>query len=280
MKEVLIPVDFTEESAAAIDFGIELANHLKANLRLMHVKTDSIIIPFNTTNEADCRLSQDVEKWAEELHETYQSKYHVECGVFDYKIREGNVVKEVCNQAKYGDSSIIVLGTHNDSMKSSKWVGSPAYRLVSHAPCPVLVVNKRMELKKDIKKIAVPVDYTIASRKKLPAVAGIAFLFDADVHVVGLRNSDLPWMNDAMEMYVKQVEKYLIDNARVDVETIQIRGREFARNILKYAEDEDIDLITAHVHHSDNPFVRLFQPFTNDLVNKSMKPVLVIPTSD
>ncbi len=280
MKEVLVPVDFSEESLIALDFGIDLANHLKSNIRVIHVKTDSVIIPFFSKNEVNDKLSQDVELWARELHDKYIYKYKVENGVFDYKIREGNIVKEISNQAKYGDSTIIVLGSHEDTSYASKWVGSEAYRVVANAPCPVLVVNKRMQLNHEIKNIALPVDYSIASRKKVPAIAGMARLFDAKVHVIGLKTSDLDWMNEQMSAFVKLVENFVVKQARVKVEHAQLTGREFADNLMHFADENNIDLITTHVHHANNPFVRMFQSFTNDLINKSLKPVLVIPTKD
>ncbi|WP_430813057.1 universal stress protein [Carboxylicivirga sp. RSCT41] len=280
MKEVLIPVDFSEESLIALDYGIDLANHLLANVRVIHVKTDSVIVPFFTTDPYSDKLNQDVDVWAHQLYDRYSKEYKVEGGYFDFKIREGNVVKEVCNQAKYGDSTIIVLGSHDDASVSSKWVGSPAYRLVAHSPCPVIVVNKRMKLKHEIGSIALPVDYSIASRKKVPEIAGVARLFNANVHVVGLKSSDLVWMNNEMHSYVRQVKNYVINKAKVEVNDIVLTGRSYADNLMEYAMDANIDLLTTHVHHTANPFVRVFQSFTNDLINKSLKPVLVIPTKD
>ena len=280
MYEVLIPIDFSEESVIALEYGIDLANHLKANLRVIHVKTNSLIVPFYIENKADEAIEHNVNLWASDLHEKYKGKYLVEKGNFDYKIREGNVVKEITNQAKYDDATVMVMGAHNDKSIASRWVGSNAYRLVSHSPCPVIVVNKRMKLTHNIKNIVVPVDYSIASRKKVPAVAGMAYLFDAKVHVVGLKPSNLKWMNDEMDIYVNQVKNYIVRNAKVEVVTDQLTGSDFAKNIMTYSEKFDAHMLTVHVHHSNNPFVRLFQPFANDLINNSLKPVLVIPTKD
>ena len=68
--------------------------------------------------------------------------------------------------------------------------------------------------------------------------------------------------------------------AKVEVIHNQLTGKDHAINIMNYAQEMAIDLITTHVHHTSNPFVREFQPFTNELINKSLKPVLVIPTKD
>ncbi len=280
MYEVLIPVDFSEESIIALEYGIDLANHLNANLRVIHVKADSLIVPFYVENAADYTLDHNVDIWANDLHVKYKAKYIVENGHFDYKIREGNVVKEITNQAKYDDATIMVMGAHSDKSIGARWVGSNAYRLVSHSPCPVIVVNKKMKLVHNIKSIVVPVDYSIASRKKVPAVTGMAYLFDAKVHVVGLKPSDLKWMNEEMDVFVNQVRNYIVNNGKVEVVTHQLVGSDFAQNIMKYSDEVDTDILTVHVHHSNNPFVRLFQSFANELINNSLKPVLVIPTKD
>ncbi|WP_439184938.1 universal stress protein [Carboxylicivirga taeanensis] len=280
MKEVLVPVDFSEESLIALDYAINLANYLKANVRVIHVKTDSVIIPFFTNDPANAALHQDVLGWARELHQKFIGKYAVQCGVFDYVIREGSVVKEIANQAKYGDSTLIVLGSHADVSSSSRWLGSPAYRLVANVPCPVVVVNKRMQLHHTIKSIALPIDYSIASRKKVPAIAGVARLFDAKVHIVGLKSSDLEWMNAQMSAFIKQVKNFIVEKARVEVVPAQLTGKDAALLLMDYADQHGIDMITTHVHHTKYPLVRLFQAFTNDLINKSLKPVLVIPTKD
>ena len=39
MKQVLIPVDFSNSAVNALLYGIEMANQLKANVRIMHVIT-------------------------------------------------------------------------------------------------------------------------------------------------------------------------------------------------------------------------------------------------
>ncbi|MBK3516507.1 universal stress protein [Carboxylicivirga marina] len=280
MKEVLIPVDFSNESLIALEYGINMANHLNARVRVVHVKTNQLIVPFFSSDEATDKLNQDVDAWAHELYRRFKSQYKVECGLFDFKIREGNIVTEICNQAKYGDSTIMVLGAHDDVSMNSKWLGSPAYRLVAHSPCPVIVVNKRMQFRHEIKSIALPVDYSVASRKKVPEIAGIAHLFDAKVHVVGLKSSDLVWMNKEMMSFVKQVKEFVSAEAKVEVSDTMITGKDYAHNLLDYAQASDIDLITTHVHHTTNPFVRIYQSFTNEIINKSLKPVLVIPTKD
>ena len=280
MKEVLVPIDFSEESIIALEYGIDLANHLEANVRVIHVKTGSVIVPFFSNDETDDRLNQDVDTWAQQLYEQFKVRYTVKCGQFDYKIREGNVIKEICNQAKYDDSTIMVLGSHNKESTNYRWVGSPAYRLVAHSPCPVLVVNKRMDLRHKISSIGLPVDYSIASRKKVPAITGIAKLFNAKVYVIGLKSNDLKWMNQQMSSFVTLVDNFVRKRAQVEVVQSQLTGKEFAKNLMDYSQKMSIDLITSHVHHTNNPFVRVFQSFTNELINKSLKPVLVIPTKD
>lgn len=279
MKEVLIPVDFSDESKVALEYGIDIANTMQANVRVIHIKTNNLIVPFFTSDKTYDKINPDISAWAKKLHLTYSERYHVTNGRFDYKIREGNVRTEVCNQAKYGDSTLIVLGSHFETSQST-WPGSQAFRLVAHSPCPVLVVNKRMQLNKQINSIALPIDYDIASRKKVAAIAGIACLFKARIHVVGLKSSNLKWMNKRISTFVMQVQQFINKSSKVEVSTEILTGKDYANNLMQYTKAQAIDLITTHVHHTNNPFVRIFQSFTNDLINQSVKPLLIIPTKD
>lgn len=280
MKEVIVPVDFSDEALNALEYGVAMANHLEANLRVIHIKTGTTIVPVFADNKADYLINRDVNSWAEELHGKFVNKYKVDKGVFDYKIREGDLVEEITNQAKYDDASLIVLGTHTDTSFSARWTGSNAYHLVAHSPCPVLVVNKRMTWKEEVKNIIIPIDDSVSSRKKVSAVAGIAYLFNAKVAVVGLQTSDSKWVVQKMDAYVEQVKRYLIENVGVIVATDEIVSDNLSDSIMEYANNVDADLLTVHIHHSKVPFSKMFQPFTNELINKSLIPVMVIPTND
>ena len=278
MKRVLIPIDFSEAAINAMEYGIAVANHINANVRLMHVKTGLSYAPSYAKNQAEYRLNEKVDQWLKELLEKYDTEYVVPGGKFDYKVREGNVVHEISNQAKYDDSSMIVMGAHGDSGFQSKWIGSNAYSLVAHAPCPVLVLNQEMKWNGGIRKIVVPVDFSKPSRKKIPIIAGIAAAFKSKVFLVSMRESKLQYLLKRVAMFNRQVERYFVTRAGVEVEKSVLVGAKPVQKIIDFAEEKDADLITVHINHSHNPFANIFKPFANDLINNTTKPIFIVPT--
>ena len=142
MKRILVPIDFSEDSVFALDLAVQTANLLQANLRLMHVRTGRRYHPPFAQNNPDLLLTDVDSSFMEYLINRAKEKYTVKNGSLDFKIREGNVVREISNQAHYDDSSLIVVGTHGISGFEDRWVGSNAYRLVANAPCPVLTDRK------------------------------------------------------------------------------------------------------------------------------------------
>ncbi|MCU4166690.1 universal stress protein [Carboxylicivirga caseinilyticus] len=278
MKRILIPIDFSEAALNAMEYGIAVANHINANVRIMHVKTGLHYAPTYAKNQAEYRVNEKVDEWLVDLIKKYDDDYVVPGGKFDFKVREGNVVHEISNQAKYDDSSLIVMGSHGASGFQSKWIGSNAYSLVAHAPCPVIVLNQEMKWNGGIRKIVVPVDYTKASRKKIPVIAGIASVFKSRIFLVAVRESKLQYLLKRVAMFNRQVEKYFVTRAGVEVEKSVLVGKKPVQRLISFAEEKNADLITVHVNHTHNPFVNIFKPFANELINNSSKPVLVVPT--
>ncbi|MBN2164750.1 MAG: universal stress protein [Marinilabiliaceae bacterium] len=279
MKRVLVPVDFSEASISALEFGLELANRLKADLRVMHVNTGKNYAPKFDSDNVDLRINDQIDHWMLKLKEEYVVRYKVTGGDFDIKIREGNITKEICNQAKYDDTSLIVLGAHGVSGFEDKWIGSNAYRLVANAPCPVLLVRKNM-VWKEFRKIVLPVGIKKESRLKVPVVAGLAKLFNAKVYVVGMRDTRITSILNSVKAVIKQVQRYIESNAKLETEFEVLTGSGLANRLLEYSNSIDADLISVQVHHDSNPFSDFFRPFANDVINNATRPVLVVPTRE
>jgi nucleotide-binding universal stress UspA family protein len=280
MKRVLIPVDFSEDSVNAAKYGIQVANRLKADVRLIHVKTGINYAPEFARDEMASRIDGQVTGWMKELKTSVEQDYYVSGGKFDWKIREGNVVREISNQAKYDDTSLIIVASHGVSGFEDKWIGSNAYRLVAHAPCPVIVVRHGVKFNGTIRKIVVPIDFNKASRQKIPIIAGLAKVYGAKIYLVGMKDASLRYVLKRVGAFTRQVERFIRKQTDLDVETRILSGRNLTQQLMDYALQVDADLIAIRIHHSSNPFSNLFRPSTNDIINYSERPVLVVPTKD
>ncbi|WP_016777624.1 universal stress protein [Anaerophaga thermohalophila] len=279
MKRILVPIDFSENSVFALQVAVELSNQLHSALRIIHVQTGQKYAPEFLGDNPESRLMGQAGQWLEHLIERFSGDYRVYNGEFDYKIREGNVVREINNQARYDDASLIVVGTHGVSGVEDKWLGSNAYRLVSHAPCPVLTIRKEMKWESP-HKILLPLDDNKLTRKIVPIVTGFAKLLKAGIEIIALQKKSKWLIPGRSDIYAKQAERYIKSNTDLDVNIVPFRWGGQAKNILELAHNKSATVIAIHLNKSIHPFESFFRPFANELLNISDIPVLVVPVKE
>jgi len=280
MKRILVPVDFSEDSVLALDIAVEIANLIQANLRLMHVRTGQRYFPEFAKNNPELLLTDFDTTYMNTMLKRAVEKYKVPNREVDYKIREGNIVREITNQAYYDDSNLIVIGTHGVSGFEDRWVGSNAYRLAANAPCPILTVRKEMVIHED-RKIMLPIDHSNLSRRIAPRVAEFAKIIGAKIILVGINENKRWFLPGRLGMFVRQVERFIRKDHQINVESIILEDAvKKPQQILKYAEKNNITFIALPVRKSINPFESFFYPYANELLNISDIPVLVVPAKD
>ncbi|WP_462319203.1 universal stress protein [Marinilabilia sp.] len=279
MKRILVPIDFSENSVFALNVGLELANQLQASLRVIHVQTGPRYAPEFLGDNPEERLTGQAKSWIEHLLQKYSDNYRVYNGEFDYKIREGNVVREITNQAHYDDVLMIVVGTHGISGVEDRWLGSNAYRLVSHAPCPVLTVRKEMKWESP-HRVLLPLDHNKLTRKIVPVVTGFSKLLNAEVNVIALQKNSKWILPGRSDLYAKQAERYIKNNTGLSVDVTPFKWGGDAKKILSLAHEKEATVIAMHLNKSINPFESFFRPFANELLNLSDIPVLVVPVKE
>ena len=276
IKRILVPVDFSENSVNAIDLAVEIANVTQANLRLIHIRTGKRYFPEFARNNPDLLLADFDLTYMNVLLKRALVKFTAPNRELDFKIREGNVVREISNQAHYDDTTLIVIGTHGVSGFEDRWMGSNAFRLVAHAPCPVLTVRQEVPLTKDL-KILLPIDHSKISRRIVSRVAGFSYLIGAKILLVGVNENNRWFKPGSLGQLQRQIEKYLTKNNLTNFESISLSGTLSPSQTLEYAIENEVSFIALPVRKSVNPFDSFFNPFANELLNISSLPILVVP---
>jgi len=270
MNHILVPIDFSNTSINALEHSILIANMLSYDIRLIHVKRKNA--DYNTSFNIDDFnevLLSGIEDNFEDLIRVYGKDLN---GKIDYRIREGRIYTEICNQANYGDSEIIVMGTHGVSGFEERWVGSNAFGIVSNASCPVITIRYNFP-KREIKKIIMPIDVTKETRHKVPFVTKLAQTFNAEVHVIDVREDNKASTRKLLNEYVSLVVSYL---KRRNVKYIcdSLKDKNLTDVIIEYAllNDADIIAVTSDTNELARQF--WFGPKAQQMVNHSPIPIL------
>jgi len=185
------------------------------------------------------------------------------------------VYSEIANQAKYNDSNFIVAGSHGVSGFESFMIGSNASKIVTYSPCPVITLRENFLIKKDVKKIVLPLDNSAATRQKVPYALEMARAFKAEIHVLELQSSTLVSIRRIVTKYAEQVEKFLKENEIKFVKKV-VDCDNITTATIKYAEENGADQIFIMTEQEQETSNIWLGPFAMQMVNNSPIPVISI----
>ena len=135
-RKVLVPVDFSDASFAAVDVGLSLVEQ-PSDLTVINVAPEVIKgdpgLAWNPLGESTerARLSEALN---ERLSEAIQAGVQTE-------IAFGDAGTEIAQFAEAGDFELIVMPSHGRTGVARLLIGSVAERVTRLAPCPVLILR-------------------------------------------------------------------------------------------------------------------------------------------
>ena len=141
-KKILVPVDFSEHSTAALDTAAVLAKQCDASLTIVHVYEPlAIAVPEGYQLFSEDQLNRIFEELQRELAGQRQRAEAAGVQRVDTELLHGFAVSEIQNFAQQCGFDLIVMGTHGRRWLSHALLGSVTERMVRLAPCPVLTVR-------------------------------------------------------------------------------------------------------------------------------------------
>jgi nucleotide-binding universal stress UspA family protein len=141
IKKLLVPIDFSDLSKAALPWAASLATQFNAELVLLHVE-EIFPIDYLLGRELMSHTMVPLMKQAKaELKDLAKGLCKTTSANISAVVRAGKPFEEICHAAKELAADMIVLTTHGHTGLKHVWLGSTAERVVRHAHCPVLVAR-------------------------------------------------------------------------------------------------------------------------------------------
>jgi manganese-dependent inorganic pyrophosphatase len=138
LQTILVPLDGSPPSLAALDHAVALAEDSGAAIDVLHVDApDDFAVGSSTSLAPDAR--QQIERRMDEAIQRAQAQ------IGDRVSRRtvaGDPLREIVKAATEGAYDLIVIGTHGRVGRLHAMLGSVAEAVVRNAPCPVLTVRE------------------------------------------------------------------------------------------------------------------------------------------
>lgn len=133
---ILYPTDFSDLSMGAFPLACSLARDHGASVIVLHVYPPPL-------NHAEAIARDQPDGYEESLWTEIKKLKSDDAAVpVDYRIIEGFAADEIVRSAEENKADVIVMGTHGRGGLRRALMGSVAEKVLRHAPCPVLTVNR------------------------------------------------------------------------------------------------------------------------------------------
>ncbi len=142
LKRILVPIDFSDYSARALDYALAFAEQFQAKLILLHV-VEPTVYPENhmLVPPAMDEVNQGLVEAGRERLEGVSRKRIGHRVPVELLVRLGRAHSEITDTAKAVGADLIIIATHGYTGLKHVLLGSTAERVVRQAPCPVLTVR-------------------------------------------------------------------------------------------------------------------------------------------
>lgn len=146
LQQIVVPVDYSDASSAALKMAADLARAFKARLLVLHLLRFDVFgmsefYPMVLPGQANVGDELDLAKETERLEQHVRQVLGADAPAFETTVDWGSPYRQIVEYAIERRADLIVMGTHGRTGVKHALIGSVAEKTVRLSPCPVLTVR-------------------------------------------------------------------------------------------------------------------------------------------
>lgn len=272
MKNLLIPVDFSNASRNAFQYAMELAAHIGAEqAKLVHVFLPEssgeadFIPPVNALMETRHKLLND---FLEDL--TSESPGDLPVKV-QTELLVGFPADEIASKSE--DFDLVVMGTTGDGGVLERVFGSVSSSVSQRAECPVILIPKDVRYA-PIKHMVYASHYDAHHETVVKKLIAFNRLFNAHVHFVHVqRKKDIPFEQEQGKLFEELFEQ---GDPPFAFEMAEVKDDSVVEGLSAYAAAHGAQVIVMATRHRGFWENILHSSQTKKMVLSAETPLLIL----
>lgn len=287
-KEILCPIDFSELSDLALKYAAAGAGQFQANLTVFHAA--HVDVPRYFTQDVADKITGQIDSARKDFQTRMVQHVSSKLGPSARKLNlkfvfmEAHPVDAILEAAEKGQADLIVMGTRGFGGVKRLLMGSVAHGVFESSKVPLFTVRQKghdfIDVTKSdsvpqIRNILCPCNTAATAGLSLRYAVSLAERFSADLTVLniyeGEESVDISKMEEEFCSWISGSTQ-----ANCELRPIVRRGNA-AEQIIKYANEEKIDLIVLSARHHLFQGGIFFGRTTELVVRHAPLPVLTVP---
>lgn len=278
-ENILIPVDFSDVSNNALEYGVAFAESIGADVTLFHSVSYPGADPLAPAYDHSATVAQselinqreDVARTNMQNQVDQLKKRDSMKGSIDFVIAVGFPVDEIIRVTDENDYSFVVMGTKGESNFEDTILGSITSNVIRKSNHPVLAVPEGTTFN-GISNVAFATNYDEGDKDAIHKLLDITQNFsNAQITALHVRPED---END--EQNAKQLQEMITnENYGERVKLDSIESQDVEKGINQYIEQQNVDMVAMLMRNMG--FIRrMFDPsLTKKMAFHTNVPLLV-----
>lgn len=271
MKKILVPLNFSPVSANALEYAVEMAKLMKAELILLHVIhvpvapiEELITTPVFYDLEIECLQNLRTER--AKIYQNHGRSLKIQC-----HCREGYVVDQINGFAREKQVDLIVLGMKSAGL-IDEMLGRVTGPLLRNAWCPVLSIDMNVRFR-PIRRILLASDFKETESDILSLLKTLIRQLDARLYIVNVVPEPDPVLT-VDEAANKLMLAHALEGC--DFTFFDTRHVDVVEGINHFVHTHRIDMV-ATVPHKQSLFGAIFwESVTENVADHLSVPVLAL----
>ncbi len=289
IHEVLVPVDFSDYSLAACEFGFRLARDLDCSVKLLHAFFTPFYpasVPFGdsfTLQTTDKDLYQDVKNKTEREMESLVKRIEAEIAAgalpkVDYRtvLVEGLPEEEIISYSKKRKPTAIVMGTRGKNAKELDLIGSVTAEVMDGCKTPVFAIPEGTRVRdlSDMRTIVFLTNFQEREFKAFDIMMKFLKTHPVKVYLAHIAKKGDVW-NEIKLSGIQKRFSALYPQLQTEYKLID-QNESLEETLEKFVNENKIDMISLSSSRR-NIFARMFNPgIARRMLFHSDTPLLVI----
>ena len=245
MKNILVPIDFSDASLNALSYAIEIAKKTQAAIKILHVCSPPYADP-SIDAISTSQFLQSILENANEQADKIITDYSSDDVTISKMVVVGSLNSFINNEEAI---DMIVMGTTGASDAINKYLGSNTLSVINHTKVPMIAVPKNIAFQ--VKRVLYATQLDFEEYQVIDQALLFCSQLPADMDFVHIQtNEEMNVVSDEI-IISKMKEKY--------GEDIQIHfhnNNDVVKGLNEYIDEHHYDLLI--VAHRDRNFITRF----------------------